>query len=98
MSASANGWLVTLTPAPNQPPFNPSLIVGSPYTSTITFPIAFTNASQYVYGAPVGPGFLFGKRYPSDKHDQPDLCGGNVDDWRCVVGHQFWFLGWKLRD
>ncbi len=57
MSASANGWLVTLTPAPNQPPFNPSLIVGSPYTSTITFPIAFTNASQYVYGAPVGPGF-----------------------------------------
>jgi hypothetical protein len=55
LAATSNGWLVTLAPGPNPPSFNPNLITGLPYANTITFPIPAANASQYVYGAPVGP-------------------------------------------
>ena len=56
INTNATGWLVTMAQGPNPPPFNPALITGIQYTNTITFPIAIANASQYVYGAPVGPG------------------------------------------
>jgi len=55
LSAGTNGWLVAMAPGSNPPPFNSNLITGLPYTNTITFPIPAGNASQYVYGAPVGP-------------------------------------------
>ncbi|MBL9137602.1 MAG: fibronectin type III domain-containing protein [Verrucomicrobiales bacterium] len=55
LSTNAIGWLVTLAPGANPPPFNGNLIAGIAYTNTITFPIEYSRASQYVYGAPVGP-------------------------------------------
>ncbi len=55
LSTTAGGWLLTLAKGPTTPPFNPTLITGGNYTNTITVPISNTNASQYVYGAPVGP-------------------------------------------
>lgn len=59
ISPDPGGWLVTLAPTTNVPNFDTNLIsVGQiPYTNTITFEIEDTNASQYVYGAPVGPGY-----------------------------------------
>jgi hypothetical protein len=50
-----DGWRVTLSQASNPPPFNTALITGVQYTNTITFAISDVNASQYIYGAPVGP-------------------------------------------
>jgi hypothetical protein len=49
----AGGWRVTLAQTTNLPAFNS--IAGVAYTNTITFVISNANASQYVYGAPVGP-------------------------------------------
>ncbi len=57
VSTNTNGWVVTLAQAPNPPRFDPSKITGVAYTNTITFPITYANASQFVYGAPVGPNF-----------------------------------------
>jgi hypothetical protein len=57
LSTNASGWLATLAYTTNVPPFDPTLITGLPYTNTITFPILRTNASQYVYGSPVGPNY-----------------------------------------
>ncbi len=37
------------------PAFDTNIVSGTNYTNTITVPISNTNASQYVYGAPVGP-------------------------------------------
>jgi hypothetical protein len=55
VSTNSSGWLVTLAKGANVPAFDPSLIDGSDYTDTITFSITYANASQYVYGSPVGP-------------------------------------------
>ncbi len=55
MSTNAGGWLLTLTKGAIAPPYNTNIIVGTNYTNTITVPISNTNASQYIYGAPVGP-------------------------------------------
>jgi hypothetical protein len=55
LSANPGGWMVTLAPTANIPPYNNTLITGTQYTKTITFEIGNSNASQYVYGAPVGP-------------------------------------------
>ncbi|HTR42925.1 MAG TPA: beta-1,3-glucanase family protein [Pseudomonadales bacterium] len=57
---NSSGWEVTLAPTTNYPPYMASILGAAgalPYTSTITFEISNTNASQYVYGAPVGPGY-----------------------------------------
>lgn len=51
----SGGWQVTLAQTTNLPAFNS--ITGVAYTNTITFVISNANASQYVYGAPVGPNF-----------------------------------------
>jgi hypothetical protein len=58
VDTTANGWLFTLAYDSNSvPPYATNLIsVGNlPYTNTITFSVTTTNASQYIYGAPVGP-------------------------------------------
>ncbi|MEI9865919.1 MAG: beta-1,3-glucanase family protein, partial [Limisphaerales bacterium] len=57
LDTNASGWVVTLTQTTNTPSFNPADIYGVQYTSTITFGIGRTNASQFVYGAPVGVNF-----------------------------------------
>jgi hypothetical protein len=53
--ADPDGWQVTLAKSPKTPDYNPAYLAGTNYTNTITFPISHTNASQYVYGSPVGP-------------------------------------------
>jgi hypothetical protein len=61
ITTNAGGWLITLTQGTSVPPFNTNILLGTAapyniqYTNQITVPISKTNASQYVYGAPVGP-------------------------------------------
>lgn len=58
VDTNANGWMFTLAyDASSVPPFNASLLSSGnlPYTNTITFAVTTNNASQYIYGAPVGP-------------------------------------------
>lgn len=58
VDTNADGWVFTLAyDAGSVPPFDPDLLSAGKlqYTNTITFAVTTTNASQYIYGAPVGP-------------------------------------------
>ncbi len=57
ITTNSGGWMVTMALTTNIPPYNNTIIKGTQYTKTITFEIGNSNASQYVYGSPVGPGF-----------------------------------------
>jgi hypothetical protein len=54
-----SGWLVSMVKGPTTPPYNTNVVVGIPYTNTVSFVIPSASADQYVYGSPVGPGLYY---------------------------------------
>jgi hypothetical protein len=92
VSTNAGGWLVTLSKGADSPPFDPSLINGADYTSTITFPISYANAGQYVYGSPVGPHLysVDGTLVTDDTHGTYKVETWMIGDVLSALNFGFW--------
>jgi hypothetical protein len=93
VATNASGWVFTLTyDSNNVPAFDSALITGVQYTNTLSFTVSNSNASQYIYGAPVGPNLysVNGSLVTSDTGGTYPVETWMIGDVLSAINYGFW--------
>lgn len=95
VDTNVGGWVFTLAyDAGLVPPFVTNLLAAGnlPYTNTISFAVSSANASQYIYGAPVGPNLYQtnGVAVTNDASPTYEVETWMIGDVLSAINYGFW--------